>query len=245
MCTVFFSVKTHPKYKLIILHNRDEFLIRPTKPLHTWNTTPEIFAGLDLQGQGTWFGINAIGRIALLTNVRKPPYIKDAPSRGALVKDWLESTDNKEDFLNRWREKIEQMNPFNFVFGHTDELYFISNKKLEPKLIPPGIWGLSNGDWDEPWPKVKTGKLQFAHFINPIDEKNLFALMQSKEKFSRDSLPKTGVDPELEYQLSSLFVDLPDYGTLSTTLLTIDNNNHVKMLELTRDQKNHEISTCF
>lgn len=43
---------------------------RPTKPLHTWPDGSGTIAGRDLDGGGTWLGVNARGRLAFLTNLR-------------------------------------------------------------------------------------------------------------------------------------------------------------------------------
>lgn len=44
---------------------------RPTKEAHFWDDAPEILAGRDLKGGGTWLGITKTGRFALLTNFRE------------------------------------------------------------------------------------------------------------------------------------------------------------------------------
>src|SRR5699024_9274461 len=70
MCIVTFNQHQHPKYKLIIASNRDEFYERPTAQAHFWEDHPSILAGRDLKEMGTWLGITQTGRIAILTNFR-------------------------------------------------------------------------------------------------------------------------------------------------------------------------------
>ena len=62
MCTLFFAHKAHPKYRFILIGNRDEFLSRPTQTAHLWEDKPSIFAGQDLQAGGTWLDLDKSGR---------------------------------------------------------------------------------------------------------------------------------------------------------------------------------------
>ena len=63
MCLILFAYKTHPKYKLIVAANRDEFYARPTSPAHYWKDHPDILAGRDLEKMGTWMGVTTEGEI--------------------------------------------------------------------------------------------------------------------------------------------------------------------------------------
>ena len=80
MCILFFALKQHPQYPVIICANRDEFHQRPSKSMHFWDKKvlftakeqPEkILAGKDLQAGGTWLGLTSQGRFAALTNFRQ------------------------------------------------------------------------------------------------------------------------------------------------------------------------------
>ena len=88
MCLILFAHDIHPQYRLLLAANRDEFYERPTLPLAAWESRPEILAGRDLKGGGTWLGITRSGRLAAVTNYRDPRLIlNQAPSRGFLVRD--------------------------------------------------------------------------------------------------------------------------------------------------------------
>ena len=83
MCLILLNYNAHPDYSLILAANRDEFYDRPTQPLSFWKDNPDILAGQDLKGKGTWLGITKNGRFAGITNFRDPASQKqDAPSRG-------------------------------------------------------------------------------------------------------------------------------------------------------------------
>ena len=93
MCLIALALEQHPRYALVIAANRDEFLHRPAAALDWWQPAPAaepVLGGRDLQAGGTWMGLSAAGRIALLTNVRDPSRQRaTAPSRGAIVPAWL------------------------------------------------------------------------------------------------------------------------------------------------------------
>ena len=44
---------------------------RPTAPAHFWQEHPDLLAGRDLKGGGTWLGVTRNGRAAWLTNFRE------------------------------------------------------------------------------------------------------------------------------------------------------------------------------
>ena len=93
MCLIALALEQHPRYPLVIAANRDEFLQRPAAALDWWRPAPgtePVLGGRDLHAGGTWMGLTASGRIALLTNVRDPSRQQAmAASRGAIVPAWL------------------------------------------------------------------------------------------------------------------------------------------------------------
>lgn len=83
MCLILFAYDCHPKYKLVVASNRDEFYNRPTSPANFWPDNPDILAGKDLKEGGTWMGITTSGRFAALTNYRDPARNKKMLPPGA------------------------------------------------------------------------------------------------------------------------------------------------------------------
>ena len=127
MCLIFLSINNHPRYKLIIAANRDEFHKRRTAPANFWDDAPQILAGRDLEASGTWLGVSRKGRISLLTNYRDPKNINPAaPSRGHLVSDFLGDTIHGEQYLRAVEQKGNQYNGFNLLVGTPEELYYLS-----------------------------------------------------------------------------------------------------------------------
>ena len=89
MCLALIAFAAHPRYRVAIAANRDEFYSRAATPA-SW-ISPDTFAGRDLLAGGTWLGLRRDGRYALLTNFRDPARNDArAPSRGALPMRALE-----------------------------------------------------------------------------------------------------------------------------------------------------------
>ena len=108
MCLIFFSLKQHPTFKLIVAANRDEFYNRKTAEADFWKDYPTIVGGRDLEANGTWMGMTKTGKISMLTNYRDPKNINpNAPSRGQLVSDYLEQNIAPDDYLKQIESKAE------------------------------------------------------------------------------------------------------------------------------------------
>src|SRR5690606_32854406 len=128
MCLILFSWDCHPRYKLIVAANRDEFYARPTQPADSWQDYPDIFAGRDLQAGGTWLGIHKEGYFSAVTNYRDMDAIKaNAVSRGDLTKDFLISKSKPVNYLRGIFEKKDQYNDFNLLVSDFQSLYYFSN----------------------------------------------------------------------------------------------------------------------
>ena len=78
MCLILFAYNVHPSYRLILAANRDEFYERPSTPADFWIKHPQVLAGLDLKGKGTWLGVTKEGKFAAITNYRDPASWKDS-----------------------------------------------------------------------------------------------------------------------------------------------------------------------
>ena len=241
MCTAIIAYKVHVNYPLILLSNRDEFYNRPTEQASFWKDAPHVLGGVDLEKGGTWLGVNKSGRLALLTNYRDfTKHIENPLSRGLLAKSFLVSNVDGETYLNELSQTASDYNPYNIVVGDLDQLYYYSNMFEKPRKLSPGIYGLSNGLLNDPWPKVSTAREAmnaYVHHINPddtLDEETLFSILSSSMTYPLDMLPKTGIPDKLEVDLSSIFIDLDEYGTRMQTLIYVDNLNNVNFTERSR-----------
>jgi len=237
MCIILFAYKTHPKYEIVLAANRDEYYARPTSHTAFWDDAPNILAGRDLVGGGTWLGVTRNGKFAAVTNFRDASSIrKDAPSRGNLVSDYLHSSDTPKDYLTRISAHSADHNGFNLIVGDSNELYYHSNKDEGVRSIAPGIYGLSNHLLDTPWPKVTKGKEALSAIIQEGGEvmpDTIFDILADDRLADDAQLPQTGISKEYERALSSIFIATPEYGTRSSTVLLIDIDGRVTFVERT------------
>lgn len=250
MCLVACALNQHPKYPFILVSNRDEFRARPSAPAHFWKDDPNILAGIDLKMNGTWLGITRTGRIALITNYRDLNNLKpDAPSRGALVSNFLKSEVSADDYLASITDPTSY-NGFNLLVGDRKGLSWFSNKSEEKTKLESGIFGLSNALLDTPWPKVEALKNGLRDVINAdkVESEKLFALLASSQRPVDTALPDTGVGLELERLLSSAFINSEKYGTVCSTVILIDKEENVQFFERSFDgngEASGEVSFSF
>jgi len=234
MCLIFLSINHHPRYKLIVAANRDEFYERKTLPAHFWEDYPHIVGGRDGEASGTWMAMSKQGKISMVTNYRDPFNINPkAPSRGRLVSDFLLNGDKPDEYLNGIEKKGNAYNGFNLVVGSPDELYYYSNYKNGIEKLPSGIHGLSNHLLNTPWPKVERGieRMKETLASNEMDPTKLFEVLYDDQLAPKEKLPDTGVGLERELVLSSMFIKSPNYGTRCSTVVLIDRNNQVQYSE--------------
>lgn len=224
MCLILVAWRSHPDFPLVVAANRDEFFARRTAGADFWDDDPQILAGRDLEGGGTWMGVTRVGRFAALTNYRDPLSQRpDAPSRGALVANFLAGDDGIDAYLDRIRPHAAAYNGFNLLLGEGDRLVWFSNVAGEPTELAPGVYGISNHLLDSPWPKVGAGKAALARALGALpDVEPMFELLRDDSVHPDEALPRTGVSLEWERLLSSAFVRAPGYGTRSSTVLTRD-----------------------
>ena len=70
MCLIAFAWRKHPRYRLVVAANRDEFHERPTAPAQPLEHAPRVHGGRDLLKGGSWLLVSELDRVAAVTNVR-------------------------------------------------------------------------------------------------------------------------------------------------------------------------------
>jgi uncharacterized protein with NRDE domain len=224
MCLIVFAYQQHPTWRLVLAASRDEFLARPAASMAHWLDAPEILAGRDLTGGGTWFGITRSGRFAAVTNYRDPRDVRnDAPSRGLLVSDFLRGGEPPRVYLERLSADAYRYNGFSLLVGDGNDLCYFCNRENIARELKPGLYGLSNHLLDEPWPKVQRAKRELMRLLNAdtIDTHHLFELLADRQQALDEALPNTGISRDWERLLSSIFIASPVYGTRSSTALLV------------------------
>jgi len=245
MCLIFLSFNQHPDFPLIIAANRDEFFNRPAKTLGYWPEYPNILAGKDISGGGTWLGVTKSGYFAMLTNYRDLANVKpNAPTRGKLVLDYLTGEFDAAKYLQALDASAAHFNGYNIILGTLNDPWYYSNQNHKLYRLGTGNYGLSNALLDSNWPKVATGKEKFQEIIKQetLDIEALFMLMNNKQLAPDNDLPDTGIGYEKEKLLSAMYIEMPGYGTRNTTILTKDRNGRVQIIERTHAHADNSFS---
>jgi len=237
MCLILFSLGQSDDLPLVVIANRDEFYARPTRAAHWWEDHPDTFGGRDQQAQGTWMGVNRQGRFAAVTNVREPGSKQPASrSRGDLTREFLTGSESPQSFLERIEVRQEDFAGFNLLIGDRENLLAFSNRQPGVRKLSPGIYGISNGYFDESWPKLSSGKIALEQGLEQkVDDRSLIQIMESEQTAIDALLPSTGVSLEKERFLSSRFIKSPDYGTRTTSLVKFSNKNAISFTEQSFD----------
>lgn len=230
MCLIVVGWQAHAEFPLVLAANRDEFYARATATASHWPDAPSVIGGIDLEAGGTWLGVTETGRFAAITNVREPGMAKGLQSRGALTRDFLLSGMPATDYVKTIDGS--RFSGFNLLLGDGESLVYCSNRDRAPRVLPPGIYGMSNHLLDTPWPKLVLARERFAAALQHLpDDRAFFALLADQSIVDDARLPQTGVALEWERLLSAVFVKSATYGTRASTLLWQDRNGQVRLHE--------------
>jgi uncharacterized protein with NRDE domain len=236
MCLLAIAWKTHPRYRLVVAANRDEFHDRPTAPLGWWQDDPRILGGRDLKAGGTWLGVARSGRFGIVTNYRdvQAP-IEGAPSRGHLIPRFLTGATSPKEFLDDLRGAAARYSAFNLLVGGPRALYYFSNRgAANPRSLAPGIYALSNHLLDTPWPKVRRTRARFEAVLKQGDfsADDLFGVLRDREPATpEEGLPSTGLPEDWEHVVSAPFIVNERYGTRCSTVLLVERNGRTMLHE--------------
>jgi len=229
MCIVTFRWSPESDEPLLLAANRDEFYERPTERMHWW-PGDAVLAGRDLRSGGAWLGITRHGRFAMITNIRNPALRKQsAPSRGELVRQFLEGAQSAEGFITATAATASNYEGFNLLCGDLSgtqrSLWFANSQEGTAHAVGPGIHGLSNASLDTPWPKLLRMKQGFRHALAERDLtqrcERLQRLLHNATPTPEAQLPNTGVPFEVERMLGSIFIRSGHYGTRASTVLSV------------------------
>lgn len=233
MCLIVWNWQPGADTALALLSNRDEFHARPAQALHWWDANPAswsetILAGRDLQAGGTWLGVRGPARLAAITNFRAPsPTRQDARSRGELVTGFLQGHDSAAGYLQGLVPDCAAYNPFNLLAYDGAELLGLQSRQGRIVRFKPGWGGVSNADFNTPWPKLLRLQAQAQALSAPRSDtrwhQEALELLQDRTPAPDADLPDTGVGPVLERALSSIFIAAPqfNYGTRASTVVTL------------------------
>jgi uncharacterized protein with NRDE domain len=149
MCSLVILYRPGHRWPLLVAANRDEMQTRPwLPPGRHWPDRPEVLAGLDVNGGGTWLGVNDDGVFAAILN--RPGTLGPAAnkrSRGELVLEALDHGDAEEA-----AEALSELEPksyrgFNLIIADPRQAFWLrleegkrgSRARLTSRSLPKGL----------------------------------------------------------------------------------------------------------
>jgi uncharacterized protein with NRDE domain len=237
MCLLVLAWEAHPRYRLIVAANRDEFHARPAAPLGKWSDAPEILGGRDLKAGGAWLALDRRRRFGVVTNFRDlQRSAADAPSRGTLIPAYLAQDLSSAQYLAALETTAQAYAGFNLLVSDGRELWYACNRGPRfARRLAPGVYGLSNHFLDTPWPKLARVRGEFEAWLEGADAAGiepLHAMLADREPAGPATDGSDGIpDPELQRALSAPFVLDPRYGTRCSTLVLLEPSGALRLHE--------------
>ncbi|MEE2804852.1 MAG: NRDE family protein [Pseudomonadota bacterium] len=236
MCFILIGINANTRYPFVIAANRDEYHARATAPAQFWSDYPDLYAGKDEEAGGTWMGLTRYGRFAALTNFSEPQSHSGPRSRGQLVLEYLLGSGDADQYLTVQRPNFGQYGGFNLLVGECrTSLHWASNRHSNKRKLSSGVFALSNHLLDTPGSKISNGKMQFSKVLSSsFSQESLFDLL-------RDETPAEELSTQVSHASriarlrSSVFVRSAEYGTRSSTVITIGRDDVVRYSERSFD----------
>tara|TARA_B100000700_G_scaffold331809_1_gene469364 strand:+ start:51208 stop:51948 length:741 start_codon:yes stop_codon:yes gene_type:complete len=225
---VSIELDQHLKKNFKILANRDEYYERDSIPMHWWDFGG-ILAGRDVEGGGTWMGMNKSGRFAALTNVKETKLKEYKNSRGELVLDFLSSSLSIDDYFSIKKEK--EFAGYNLLIGDKEEVAIFSNRSSGLSFLSAGVYGIGNLPYGTDSKKVDKVKKDFVSLLDEgVNKNSAVKLMQLEDGHL---LEKTLAEmkPRDEEEIGYRFIKSGIYGTRCTTYIEISSSGEVKVTE--------------
>ena len=244
MCVIALALDASPRWRVVVVANRDELYARDTVPLGFWPDAPHVCAGRDAVAGGTWMGLTRDGRFAAVTNLRNPSCLPPAQarSRGGLAAGFLLprtlASQPAEQYAARVAAQRARYAGFNLLVGDLalrGAWHWVGSRASVPQPLGAGIHALSNGSLHDDWFKTRAlAQALRAWLAAPDqDEEALFAALASRDRPPDAALPDTGVGLERERLLAPVFVQAEGYGTRASTVLWVGQDGWVRLTERT------------
>jgi uncharacterized protein with NRDE domain len=224
MCVVALALHVHPDWPILLVGNRDEFHRRPAAPLHIWDDGSGLIAGRDLEASGTWLGVHpASGRVAVVTNVRGDAPAPDKASRGALVTQLLSG---EGPYHAASEAQLDDFNAFNLILvDHGRARIFTNRPTPIIREQASGVIALANQAAFTPCPRAERLGQHLSDLCKrAADPHDMLEILQRRD------------DP-------ALFIEADLYGTRASTLVMIDHQGRVQIVERRYEAGGRSIGT--
>ena len=227
MCLIAFALHAHPRYRLVLAGNRDEFHARPSAPAHFHDDDADVYGGRDLRAGGSWLSVSRRGRVIAVTNVRDGLAERGLRSRGELVHRFVRSRAPIAADIASLQGDAASFGRFNLLAFDGDAMHVGGNHPMfRAERIAAGVHAISNAALDVPWPKTRALRDAMAHWANGGDDDPaaLFTALHDDRIAADHDLPDTGVGLAIERRLSAAFIRGTEYGTRASTVVLVDDH---------------------
>lgn len=219
MCLILIALNRRPDLPLIVAANRDEFHARPAQPLDFWQDQPWLLAGRDLEAGGTWLGVDRLGRLAAVTNIRgEQPGMRGERSRGSLAVKYLAGAIGAAEYIRKVVAECGLYGPFNLVLYEQGFLHACGSSTA-PARYTSGLHAISNGALDEPWLRSERGLAGLARILDSND----FSREDAYLDLLSDRTPETQEPP--------LFILGDRYGTRCSSVILLTADGRLSFIE--------------
>jgi uncharacterized protein with NRDE domain len=249
MCLVLVGWRIHPRYRLIVAANRDEYHVRRSAALQSWPETTGLIAGRDLDSgdatPGVWIGTRHNGgrhRFAAVTNVYGPPGPQSAArSRGGIALEFLrDDRTTPAEFAERLcTTKPDDYLGYHLLISDLQDLWWGSNRAAAPARLEPGFHAIANdpemhtltnpvgaaSDDGTLALKAHRGLEAFATVVDTAadDVDGYFAMLSDRTPLPMETgRAPSGLPPTMHRMFSARFVSNTFYGTRSSTVILVE-----------------------
>ena len=220
MCTLVILRRPGHDWPLLLAANRDEMRDRPSLPPgRHWGDRPEVTAGLDRSGGGSWLGMNDYGLAAAVMN--REGTLGPLPgkrSRGELVLEALDHSRAGDAAGTLADRRPAAYRPFNLVVADSRDAYWLrhgGDGEIRVHPIPPGLHMLTAGELDDLGnPRIRANLERFRAAATPEPERDRWGEWVSLLG-SREYPAHAGPTAAMNLDLRSGF------GTLSSSLIAL------------------------
>jgi uncharacterized protein with NRDE domain len=223
MCTLIMLYRPDHPWPMLIAANRDEMLNRPWQPpCRHWPDQPNVVAGLDERGKGSWFGLNDNGVVASIMNRRNTlGPVMGKRSRGELVLKVLDYTDAKAAAEALSHTDMSTYRAFNLVIADSKGAYWLrhteagNQARIDVTKLAPGLSMITAYDCnDMSSPRVRRYLPLFLAAPVPAPERDDWSAWKAL-LVDRESDPGTG-----PYGAMNIVTD-HGFGTVSSLLVAL------------------------
>ena len=222
MCTTVILRRPDHDWPIILAANRDEMMDRPWRgPDRHWEDRPEVRAGLDLTGGGSWLGVNDHGVVAAILNrVGSLGPMAGKRSRGELVLEALDHADAAAAATALTHLDPAAYRSFNLLIADCRDAFWLRNQggradRIEPFEVPEGLSMLTARDLnDQDSPRIRRHLPRFRAAPEPEPETEDWQAWQE--------ILATGPEPGGDDPFAAMTIATAEgFGTVSASLIAL------------------------